>query len=302
MMEFPPAFVRNIRSAFGSRSDAWLADLPSQLQTATKQWDLSLAEPMLLSYNYVISAVRNGVEPVVLKIGFPNLEFTSEMNALRFFNGDGCVTLLEADEVHNMMLLERLQPGVMLAEQDDDEANTRIACDVMSRLWRPSPPDRFFIKLTDWFAELSNVRLKFAGSTGPFPRSIFEKVEKILPGLFTSSTPACLIHGDFHHFNILSSGTGWLAIDPKGVIGNPEYDCAPFLINPVPNLAYQPDAVRVTSRRIAIMSEQLGFSREIIRDWGLCHAVLSGYWDLTENGTGADYALACAAMIQIAEI
>lgn len=301
-MDFPSAFVHNMRTAFGHRADAWLSEIPNLLGIAVQQWDLVLGEPMLLSYNFVVSAVRSGDEAVVLKIGFPNPEFTSEMNALCFFDGDGSVRLLEKDEEHAMMLLERLLPGTMLADCPDDEINTQIACQVMSRLWRPVPPQGFFIKLTDWFAELSNVRKKFEGSTGPFPRTIFEKVESILPVLFSTSSPPCLIHGDFHHFNILSSERGWLAIDPKGVIGCPEYDCAPFLMNPLPTLAYQPDAVRVTSRRIAIMSEQLGFSREIIRDWGLCHSILSGYWDLTENGTGAEYAIACAAVIQKVEI
>ncbi|MEI6290156.1 MAG: aminoglycoside phosphotransferase family protein [Chloroflexota bacterium] len=301
-MDFPAHFVRNLRTAFGSKADAWLLELPNLLARAFEKWDLEPGTRMPLSYNYVISAVQSGGIPVVLKAGVPNPEFTSERTSLRIFDGDGCVRLLEYDQELNILLLERLTPGVMLADQADDEAAAHIACQVMRRLWRSAPVNAPLINLTDWFTELKNVRLKFDGTTGPFPRKLFEKVESDLPALFSSSTPACLIHGDFHHFNILSSERGWLAIDPKGVIGNPEYDCAPFLMNPMPGFAYQPDAVSITSRRIAIMSEQLGFSREIIRDWGLCHAILSGYWDLTENGTGTDYAIACAAVIQNAEI
>jgi len=69
----------------------------------------------------------------------------------------------------------------------------------------------------------------------------------------------------------------------------------------MPNFAYLPDAVRQTERRIAILSERLGFSRECIREWGLCHAVLSAWWDLTDDA-GGEYSLACAEVIAKAAI
>ncbi len=59
-----------------------------------------------------------------LKIGVPNRELTSEMSALRFFDGKGAVRLLEADEERVMFLLERLQPGDMLATLNDDDQAT----------------------------------------------------------------------------------------------------------------------------------------------------------------------------------
>ena len=42
------------------------------------------------------------------------------------------------------------------------------------------------------------------------------------------------MHGDFHHHNLLRSQRGWLAIDPKPMLGEPEYDVPPFLWNPLP--------------------------------------------------------------------
>ena len=43
-----------------------------------------------------------------------------------------------------------------------------------------------------------------------------------------------LVHGDLHHHNVLRSKRGWLAIDPKPMLGEPEYDVASFLWNPLP--------------------------------------------------------------------
>ena len=301
-MNLPADFLRNIRGAFGEEGNQWLLKLPSLLAYAADKWNLTIGAPMLLSYNYVTSAKRADGTAVVLKIGVPNREFISEMSALRYFNGDGCVRLLEADAENYMFLLERLDPGEMLVSLDDDEIRTHIACDVMTHLWRPVPEGLPLIQLSEWFAGLENLRPKYSGGTGPFSPMLFERVESLLPDLFSDSHPPVLIHGDFHHFNILSSGRGWLAIDPKGVIGPPEYECGPLLVNPIPNFPYLPDAIQLTGRRIAILSERLGFTRERIRDWGLCHAILSAWWDISDENPGAEYSLACAEVITKAEI
>ncbi|MDI6769489.1 MAG: aminoglycoside phosphotransferase family protein [Anaerolineales bacterium] len=92
-----------------------------------------------------------------------------------------------------------------------------------------------------------------------------------------------------HYFNILSSARGWLAIDPKGVIGPPEYEVGPLLINPWDRLKGA-DAVRISERRIAILAERLDFDRQRIRAWAMAHSVLSAWWDLAENGAGGEYA------------
>jgi streptomycin 6-kinase len=296
-MQLPPYFLRNIRNSFGHEGEQWLEDLPRLLAEAVVRWDLTLGEPLLLSYNYVTAAKRSDNTAVVLKLGVPNSEFLSELCALRYFNARGCVRLLEADDEHYMFLLERLQPGYMLVSLEDDEERTHIACDVMTGLWRPVPEHGPFIKLSDWFAELAKLRARCAGGCGPFPQHLVERVEALLPGLFAGSSPALLIHGDLHHFNILSSERGWLAIDPKGLIGPPEYECGPLLTNPMPELAGWPDAREITLRRIAILSERMGFSRECIRDWGFCHAMLSAWWDLADDGTGGEYSLACAELL-----
>ncbi len=296
-LDLPASFIHNIRNAFGQEGKTWLENLPNLLHSAAEKWDLTLGEPLLLSYNYVCAAQRADGTEVVLKVGVPDREFLSELTAIRYFNGDGCVRLLAADEANYMFLLERLKPGEMLTSLADDEARTLIAAEVMTRLWRPAPPDLPLIQLSEWFEKLSKPRPSFGDEFGPFPRKLVERVVSLLPELFATSSAPRLLHGDLHHFNLLSSERGWLVIDPKGVVGPPEYECGPLLINPFPDFVYQPEAARQTARRIAILSERLGFERRKIRDWGFCHAVLSAWWNMDENGQGGEYSLACAEMI-----
>ncbi len=101
----------------------------------------------------------------------------------------------------------------------------------------------------------------------------------------------------YNYFNILSSERGWLVIDPKGVIGPPGCEVGPLLTNPIPDWPCRPESKRQTQRRIAILSERLGWARQVIRDWGVCHCLLSAWWDLTPEDTGIEYALACAELL-----
>jgi streptomycin 6-kinase len=298
-MQFPLDFIRTIQNTFGDEGRAFLHALPGLIVEASRRWDLSEVQAVPnLSYNFVAWA-RRGAEEVVLKIGVPNRELTSEMAALRFFNGRGAVRLLEADERRGMCVLERLRPGEMLSTLKDDDQATHTAAQVMLNLWRKPPEDIRLIQLTDWFAGLKKLRPAFKGGTGPFPERLIEEVEELLPRLFAESASPMLIHGDLHHFNILSSERGWIAIDPKGVIGHPEYEVGPMLINPMPDfLNGRRPKVRM-ERRIAILSERLGFSRQSIRDWGVCHAVLSAWWDMSPDGKGGEYSLHCAELISV---
>jgi streptomycin 6-kinase len=302
IMDLPTRFIKTIENTFPDEGRRWLAELPDLIQLAAKSWNLTHIIPVEnLSYNFVAFAQQNEKE-VVLKIGVPNRELVSEIAALNHFNGDGCVSLVKHDPDHFMFLLERLRPGEMLASLADDDLRTHIACEVMTNLWRPAPEGQPFIKLSEWFGQLKLLRPRYGGGAGPFPKDLLERAESLIPELFTTSSPPVLIHGDLHHYNILSAGENWLAIDPKGVIGHPEYECGPLLTNPIDEFLQMPDPVKITERRIAILSDRLGFSRERIRDWGLCHSVLSAWWSLTEDDNGVEYSIACAEIIAKAKI
>jgi streptomycin 6-kinase len=289
-MDLPVDFVRNIRQSFPADGEKWLAELPELLDQAARRWDLQLGAPFMLSYNYVCAAARRDGNEAVLKIGVPNRELTSEINTLRVYNGQGACRLLEAQAERGMLLLERLRPGTMLATLQDDDQATEIAADVMKKIHRPVPQQEGFLSLRGWFDELKTLRPHFAGGTGPFSEKTFATVEGLIRDLFAEGRPQVLLHGDFHHFNILSSERGWLVIDPKGVAGAPEYDTGPLLTNPFNVVLSESEALQRTRRRMAILCERLGFERERLWAWALCHCVLSSFWDMQEDGTGGESA------------
>jgi streptomycin 6-kinase len=266
--------------------------LPSLLASACRRWDLTPGEQFLLSYNFVCSAARADGTPAVLKIGVPNQELTSEIETLRTYDGQGACGLLESDAARGMLLLERIQPGTMLAMLEDDDKATGIAADLMTRIRRPVPEQESFLSLRTWFDGLKDLRPRFGGGTGSFPEKTVEMVEALVDELLSGDSPQVLLHGDLHHFNILLSARGWLAIDPKGVIGPAEYEAAPLLLNPLGKMPEESEAIRRTERRISILAERLRFDRRRLRAWAICHSLLSAWWDLNEDGSGDESARA----------
>jgi streptomycin 6-kinase len=290
-LNLPIDFTRNINTAFPGGTE-WLERLPGLLDEAARRWHLLLGDPFPLSYNYVCAATRKDGSAAVLKIGVPNRELTSEINTLRLYNGQGACRILEADADKGMLLLERLQPGTMLASLKSDDEATEIAAEVMKTIHRPAPQQEGFLSLRGWFDELKKLRPRFGGGTGPFPEKSFATAEELIRDLFAEQRPQVLLHGDFHHFNILLSGRGWLVIDPKGVAGPAEYEAGPLLTNPNNIMLEESQAIRRTQRRIASLAERLGFEPQRLRAWAICHSVLSSYWDLAEDGSGGENARA----------
>jgi len=291
-LNLPPAFVNNVTAAFGDPGRRYLAALPHLLAEAAHRWDLTPGEPFLLSYNYVCAVTRADGTPAVLKIGVPNRELTSEIKTLRVYAGQGACRLLEADADQGLLLLERLQPGTMLATLKDDDRATEIAAEVMQAIQRPVPEGNGFLSLRGWFDELKGLRPRFGGGMGPFPEKTVEIVEGLVRELFAEDRTQVLLHGDFHHFNILLSERGWLVIDPKGVAGPAEYEVGPLLLNPVREMPDETEAIRRTQRRIAILAERLGFDRQRLWAWAICHSLLSAWWDMAEEGSGREYSRA----------
>jgi len=302
MMDLPADFVQNMRDVFGQDGKQFIADLPALIDEFAGRWGLSDIQPVSnLSFNFVAIA-RRGSDNVVLKLGVPRDELISEIAALQLYNGKGACRLLEHEEERGAMLLERLKPGKMLSELGDDDERTHIAADVMMKLWRDIPYQApggssaisKFIKLSDWFDALKRIRPHFDGGIGPFSREHLERVEAFLPGLL-AEPDVTLMHGDFHHFNILSSDRGWLVIDPKGVIGPAGYEVGPFMINPWGSVADVNQFKVQAERRVSILAEHLDWQRQRIIRWSMAHAILSAWWAI-EDGLEDEYSLRCAEL------
>ncbi len=302
-MRFPPSvpeeFARTQVSLRGEAGLAWLNRLPDLTDEISHRWSLRVGSPFAnLSYNWVVPALREDGASAVLKLSFPkDKEFGTEAAALAAFGGRGICRLLELDLDRGAMLLERLQPGTPLVAVRDDEEATMAAAGVIENLWRPAPPEHAFPTVSGWSRGFERLRRRFDGGTGPMPEKLVGEAEALFVELLASEGEPLLLHGDLHHGNILSAGRApWLAVDPKGVVGEAAYETAALLHNPVEALD-GPDPRGLLERRLDVLSGELGLDRARIRAWGLAQAVLAAYWGLEDGGRVWDEALVFARLL-----
>lgn len=294
-MIIPPGFARTTMALHGAAGEAWLVDLPKLVAGLAARWGLAVAPPFPeLSYNYVAPAVMGDGQAVVLKVGVPNRELDAEIAALRHYGGRGAVRLLAADAEAGALLLEWLLPGTMLVEESDDDQATEIAAEVMAALWQPAPSGHGFPTVADWARGLARLRPTFGGGTGPFPERLVGLAEGLFAELLASEEAPVLLHGDLHHTNILRAERApWLAIDPKGVVGERGFEVYAWLNNPLPK-DYPGDLRPLLAQRLAIFVERLGLERGRLAAWGLAGSVLSSWWSYEDHGREGERALGIA--------
>jgi len=256
MFLLPDDFIQRITGVYGYSGSAWLKRLPDLIDEYCQHWSLEMEPPYEpLTYSYTAPGILSDGSKVVLKLAVPNRELSTECEALRIFAGHGSVRLLEAAPEQGVLLLERIIPGGVLMNFDDDERATAIAIEVMQSLWKPISDDHNFPTTADWGKGFKRLRNHFDGGTGAFPDYLVRKAEE---------TFSELVH-------------------PKGVIGEPAYETGAFLRNPFPDLLDNVDIVQILERRVDQFSQGLGFDQERILGWAFSQAVLSAWWSYEDN-------------------
>jgi streptomycin 6-kinase len=110
------------------------------------------------------------------------------------------------------------------------------------------------------------------------------------------STAPILLHGDLHHSNIVRQGVGWIAIDPKGVMGPAEAEPAAFLRNPRSRLLASADLEATLLHRTHRVAKEMGYAPLRVAEWGYVLAVVAAAWSVEDGESEADVGkwLGCA--------
>jgi streptomycin 6-kinase len=270
-----------------------------RLTRAVERWGITLGEPYedVCPGNLVYRCTLSDGTPAVIKTE-PERgedEFFTGLDALLFYAGRGMVRVLEAARDDRMVLMERVVPGETLWQAPIDEALEAIAS-VMSKLRGAPPKGDSFPDVRAYHQAWPN-HLRLYGGPGPIDADLFEIGERLFIELCDSSAAPVVLHGDLHYGNVLSSDReGWLAIDPKGVSGEPCYEVGDLFRNRVDELYETSDPVQAMRRRVETVADLTGFDRERVRLWALAQSVLSEVW------TADDPARASHADLRAAEL
>ena len=275
----PNEFVRNAISLCVSRGKQWIENIPEIIAALETKWSIKAGPHFRrLSYNYVAAATTEDGNAAVLKLALPlkDAEIYSEAAYLKEIAGEGAVKLLELDRELQAVLVERCVPGAQLRAvcRSVPSKAVPIAIKMLESIRRAKPEqNEDFIELDDWFDGLRRAE----GSA--FPRHHAVKALEFYNELSRDTKNIGLLHGDFHHENILSATREkFLVIDPKGIIGHIGYDIAVFLNNYIYWLDRDTRLESLAHEAVARFAEAFELDREVVRKWAYCQLILSWWW------------------------
>jgi streptomycin 6-kinase len=254
-------------------------DLWNRIDDRVAAWRIAV-ERVTETENSVLSFGWCDNRPVVLKvIKTPGDEWRSGQ-ILDAFGGAGVVRVYEY--VDGALLLERLTPGqplVSLALHGSDDESSSVLADVIGKM---SPACE-----VDTAPTASDVGRGFdryvASGDAQVPSDLVTTAHRVYAELCRSQRRVRLLHGDLHHYNVLlDAERGWLAIDPKGVVGEVEYEVGAALRNPIerPALFTDPSIIR---KRVDCFTRTLGLDANRVLSWAFSQAVLSAIWAVEDG-------------------
>ncbi|OAF12623.1 streptomycin kinase [Bradyrhizobium centrolobii] len=223
--------------------------------------------------------VLYGDQPAVLKLSHEEDERRGG-TVMEWWDGEGSARVFARDDT--ALLLERATGSASLANMArdgrDDNA-CRILCAAAAQLHAPwSKPFPELIPLAHWFRELEPAAAKYGG--------ILVRCAETARVLLAEPGECVVLHGDIHHDNVLDFGArGWLAIDPKGLLGERGFDFAniftnPDLADPTRPVATEPGCF---ARRLEIVTEAAKLERQRLLRWILAWTGLSAAWFLGDD-------------------
>jgi streptomycin 6-kinase len=289
-IEVPDALVSWHRKFFGDTGRAWIDALPDLAADLLDRWQLRPdGAPICGAVALVLPVLRADDTPEVLKLQPVFDETVGEPDALRAWNGDGAVRLLDHDPASGSMLLERLDADRSLATVRDDPAALQILSELLARL-SAVPAPAGLRRLSDVAADLLDrvppvLTLVRDPSQLRLIQACASALEEVLP-----EAGDRLLHWDLHYSNILAPHPAdqrehWLAIDPKPLAGDPGFELLAALHNRWEEAVATGDVPRAIRRRFDLMTDVLGLDRKRATAWTLARVLQNAIWDVERNDT-----------------
>jgi len=287
VLTVPAPFAAATAAREGPAGRRWITDLPALVDRLLVDWRLELDGPVRHGYVALVVPVRRGDwSPAMLKVSWVDEQTRWEGPALAWWAGCGAVTLLDADPPRGALLLERLTPDRSLEQLTEADALTGAAS-VLRRLHTAAAPAAGFPATADlahrWTTELPR-RWRDRGCPGN--RAVVAAAVDTCRELCADPGRLRLVHGDFHYANVLTGRRGWVAIDPKPLIGDPEFDLLPLLRNRWADITATGAPGRAVRRRLAVLLDATGLDGEQARQWARVRAVDDALWGLEHHDPG----------------
>jgi len=286
-VRIPSELARAVADWKGDVARLWVEALPDTIATAERRWGITIERPYEPGgyTSYVAPAMAaSGVE-VVYKCTIPHDEAVGEAEALRIYDGDGAVRLLESEPATYELLLEPCTPGRPLWDIADETQRVGIATSLMRRLWREVDDSEFITldTMASSWADITERRL--ITMELPWVSEPIERGIDLLRTLPFADDRSVLLHQDLHPGNILAAEREpWLVIDPKPVVGDPAFDPVQLLVQASGHTPEPPEADVIVGR-MASLADRLGLDAERIGLWAIARCAEWSMWSFDHGNT-----------------
>jgi streptomycin 6-kinase len=271
MITVPAEFAQLLVDREGESGRTWLDSLPGLVDSLLVRWECAPTGPITHGQVGIVVPVQREV-PSVVKVSFPHPGNVYEPHAFAAWAGNGAVRLYERDDAHFAMLLERVESETVGCL--DDHAAIAVAGRLSRQLAIEAPPELPLLRdiVVEWPEQMSKAQTR---QGNPLPHRVIDAALATILELGTKQ-PATLVHGDLHYGNILRGRRSpWLAIDPKGYVGDPAYDAITVLTGGAERMLAAGDLRTEVLRRLAIFADNAELDRERVRRWTQLRAVRS---------------------------
>lgn len=240
------------------------------------RWGLVADGDPITTPNSRLLPVRYAGAPAMLKIAV-EAEERRGARLMAWWRGGGAARVFA--HAGDALLMERAAGGgslVAMARGGRDDEASRVICRVAARLHAPRgrPPPHTLVPLARWFAALEPAAARDGGVLAHAAATARE--------LLRAPRDVVVLHGDLHHGNVLDAGgtRGWLAVDPKGLMGERGFDFANVFCNPDGETAA---AAGRLARQASVVAAAAGLERVRLLQWVLAYAGLSAAWSLADG-------------------
>jgi streptomycin 6-kinase len=275
MITVPQAFATATVIREGDAGCKWIHTLPGLVEDLCQHWNLRIDGPVMHGYLGLVIPVRRIEELCVLKVSWTDEATSEEAMALAAWNGQGTVRLLASQPVLGALLLERLDHRYSLNDVEIVEA-VEIAGRLLRRLAIPVPSG--FRSLRSVSQDLCRTLPQHWEQFGrPMPKLWVEQACELAVQLGTSSGNL-LVNYDLHYADVLrGEREPWLVVDPKVVIGDPEFGIAQLLWGRLEDIA----AKGSLDRHFRLLIEAATLDPVRARSWTLVRCVDYWLWALS---------------------
>jgi streptomycin 6-kinase len=277
------------------REPEWAAALPAVAADYLDRWQLTVTgRPLNGAASMILPVVRRDGTEAMLKLQPVNDESADEALALRTWNHDDVVEVLEDDPSTTTLLLERLEPRTLNDVPDHVEA-TRILAERLTHL-SAVPAPAGIRKLADVAGQMVDDAPRIIPRlTEPAERTLTRRLAAQVAELLPEPGDR-LLHWDLHYDNVMAGHRRpWLVIDPKPLAGDPAFEVFPVLWNRWDDLVATGDLAQAIRDRFALMLEITGIDPDRALGWTAGRILQNILWFAEDGETRIELELAAIA-------